>query len=371
MNFKRILVFRTGHLGDTLVAVPAFWALRKAFPQAHIAYLSSADRDNPQYVSARDVLPPEGLFDEWISYPNLSSGPGDVASLLKLAVGIRRRGFDAVVYLMTRYRTARQVDRDRLFFRLAGIRNILGTEFVKKNNLPFDIPRPTPRIESEANFLLRLLEEKGLAKDSISFSPDLALTSREKESAHQWIESKSIGQHPGPQIAVGPGSKWDSKIWDEDRYAAVVARLIASHDVMPIIFGGPEDREKGERLIQIWGRGANAAGELNVRNAAAALSGCSLYLGNDTGTMHLAASVKTTCVAMFSAVDWVGRFEPFGTQHILFRRSVECEGCHSPTCLNPHRNKCLDLIAAGDVYDACVEVLERTDNAADLLPMAR
>ena len=371
MNFKRILVFRTGHLGDTLVAVPAFWALRKAFPAAHIAYLSSADRDNPQYVSARDVLPAEGLFDEWISYPNLSSGPAGIASLLKLAVSIRRRRFDAVVYLMTRYRTARQVDRDRLFFRLAGIKNIIGTEFVKKNNLPFEIPRPTPRIESEASFLLRLLNEKGLMRDPDSFTPDIALTQDERESAGKWIESKEIGGHPGRHIAVGPGSKWDSKVWDEDRYAAVIARLIASHDVMPIVFGGPEDREKGGRLLRIWGRGANAAGELNVRNAAAALSECSLYLGNDTGTMHLAASVGTTCVAMFSAVDWVGRFEPLGAQHILFRRSVECEGCHSPVCLNRHRNKCLDLIEADDVYDACVEVLKRTHTAGDRLSMAR
>jgi len=62
---------------------------------------------------------------------------------------------------------------------------------------------------------------------------------------------------------------------------------------------------------------------------------------------------------MFSAVDWAGRFEPIGDRHILFRRSVECEGCHSAICLNlEHRNKCLDLIAADGVLDACVEVLE-------------
>ncbi|MEP6705349.1 MAG: hypothetical protein ABJB34_11140, partial [Acidobacteriota bacterium] len=115
LDFKRILVFRTGHLGDTLVAVPAFWALRDAFPASKIAYLSSADAANPQYVSARDVLPEKGLFDEWISYPNLASGLRDIVSLLGLALKIRRKRFDAVFYLMTRYRTARQIERDRLF----------------------------------------------------------------------------------------------------------------------------------------------------------------------------------------------------------------------------------------------------------------
>ena len=359
MDLKRILVFRTGHLGDTLVAVPAFWALREAYPSAEIIYLSSADSENPQYVSARDVLPESGLFDGWISYPNLSGGFRDISALLGLALNIRREKFDAVFYFMTRYRTARQIARDKIFFRLAGIRNIIGAEFVKKNNLPFEIPKPTPTIESEASFLLRLLREKGIIDSDRDFHPELALTIQERAAAHAWMESEGATNYGGPMIAVGPGSKWESKVWDEDRYAAVVGRLIETHDVYPVVFGGPEDREKGARLIGQWGRGANAAGELNVRKAAAALSECSLYLGNDTGTMHLAASVDTTCIAMFSAVDWRGRFEPFGIQHTLFRRTVECEGCHSPICINKeHRNKCLDLISADGVYDACVAVLE-------------
>lgn len=356
MDLKRILVFRTGHLGDTLVAVPAFHALRSAFPNAEIAYLSSADQKNPQYVSSRDVLPAKGLFDDWISYPNTS----DIRSLLRLAMKIRRKKFDAVFYMMTRYRTARQIDRDKLFFRFAGIRKVIGAEFVKRHNLPFEIPKPVPRIEKEGDFLIRLLRERGIVEPQLSFKPDLLLTAEERDTALEWMRSKGIADLSGPRIAVGPGSKWESKIWEEDRYARVVERLIESHDVVPIIFGGPEDKVKGDRLIERWGRGANAAGELNVRHAAAALQTCVLYLGNDTGTMHLAAAVETPCVAMFSAVDWAGRFEPFGDQHILFRRTVECEGCHSEICINrDHRNKCLDLIAADGVLDACVEVLER------------
>jgi ADP-heptose:LPS heptosyltransferase len=321
-------------------------------------YLSSADPANPQYVSARDVLPENGLFDEWISYPNLSSGIAGIVSLVGLALQIRRQRFDAVFYMMTRYRTAAQIRRDKLFFSLAGIRKIIGDDFVRKHNLPLEIPKPVPRIEKEGTFLLRLLEENGIVDSSSAFTPDLSLTEEERAAAREWMESTGIMNYGGPRIAVGPGSKWDSKIWEEDRYADVVARLIETDDIVPVIFGGPEDREKGERLLAIWGRGANAAGTLNVRNAAAALAECAFYLGNDTGTMHLAAAVGTKCVAMFSAVDWADRFEPIGTQHVLFRRSVECEGCHSPTCLNAEfPNKCLKLITADEVFQACASVL--------------
>ena len=126
-------------MGDTLVAVPAFWALRNAFPSSTIAYLSSADPVNPQYVSARDVLPENGMFDEWISYPNPASGFGGMLSLIGLALELRRKRFDAVFYMMTRYRTARQIQRDRLFFRLAGIQKVIGAEFVQEHNLPLQI----------------------------------------------------------------------------------------------------------------------------------------------------------------------------------------------------------------------------------------
>ncbi|MGE3465976.1 MAG: glycosyltransferase family 9 protein, partial [Pyrinomonadaceae bacterium] len=105
-----------------------------------------------------------------------------------------------------------------------------------------------------------------------------------------------------------------------------------------------------------WGVGANAAGRTTVRQSAALLEHCRLYLGNDTGTMHLAASVGTPCVAIFAAIDWPGRWLPFGNRNVCFRRRVECEGCHTADCFNAR--KCLDLISAAEVYEACSGILE-------------
>ena len=119
------------------------------------------------------------------------------------------------------------------------------------------------------------------------------------------------------------------------------------------IFGGAEDREKGDRLIARCKNGVNAAGSLSVRESAALLQDCTLYLGNDTGTMHLAAAVGTPCVAIFAAIDWVGKWTPFGDNNRVFRKSVECEGCHTPTCFNNH--KCLDLVTVDEVYAACAD----------------
>ncbi len=356
MNFKNILVFRIGHLGDTVVALPAFWRVRNAFPDAKITLLSNADPQNPQYVSARDVLPETGLFDEWITYPATAGKTGSLIAFKNLFTRLRSGRFDAVVYLMTRNRTRFQINRDIMFFSFAGISKIFGANYLKKNHLAFNCPRPSPEVEQESRFLYECLSFDGFPNENETRSPDMRLTDTEINTAGEWLRENAGDQNQTNMIAVAPGSKWESKIWPEERYAEVVELLIAKHDVFPIIFGGPEDSDTGGRLLKRLGRGANAAGVLNVREAAAGLKKCRIYLGNDTGTMHLAAAVGTPCVAIFAAIDWAGRWAPFGENNVIFRENVECEGCHSHICFNS--GKCLRLVGVEDVYKACGRLLQ-------------
>jgi ADP-heptose:LPS heptosyltransferase len=93
-----------------------------------------------------------------------------------------------------------------------------------------------------------------------------------------------------------------------------------------------------------------------VRQAAAALSICRLYIGNDTGTMHLAAAVGTKCIAIFSARHFPECWYPYGLGHIVLRRRVPCEGCTVFEC-NEHDNLCLKLIQVKDVIDAVEKIL--------------
>jgi ADP-heptose:LPS heptosyltransferase len=355
-GLKRILVFRIGHLGDTVVALPAFWALRDAFPGAKLALLSNSDPKDPRYVSARSVLPEEDLFDQWLSYPAYSDRISSIATKIRLLFEIRRGKFDAVFYLMTRNRTPSQIDRDIRFFRLAGIGRILGIDHLRENLLSSPIPIPTPEITPESEYLTENVRSEGIQiGDSARY--DLALAKEERERTSRWLAGISAGADR-PIVAVAPGSKWSSKVWPEERFQIVVARLVRDFGIFPVVLGGPEDRPIGKRLIHKWKTGAIAAGELSVRESAALLEHCVLYVGNDTGTMHLAGAVGTPCVAVFAAVDWIGKWKPFGERNRLFRAHVECEGCHSPTC--PYENKCLSLIAIDEVYDACSDILRES-----------
>jgi ADP-heptose:LPS heptosyltransferase len=353
-DLKRILVFRIGNLGDTLVALPAFAALRAAFPDAKLTLLTNSDRRNPHYIGAQSVLPVDGLFDGHIDYP--SDEQTSLMDRIALLIELRKTSFDAVVYMMTRNRTPRQISRDKVFFRMAGIKRVLCADHLLRNRLDFEMPRPLPKVQSESEFLLESLAAEGLTDSQLTPAPMRVFTQKDSTIAENWLRRNCGEAFVGRRlVAVAPGSKWPSKIWDESRFRNVIAKLIKTESIFPVIFGGEEDRAAGSRLISAWGRGANAAGRLNVREAAAALGHCRLYLGNDTGTMHLAAASGTRCVAMFAAVDFDGRWYPMGNGHKVFRESVPCEGCSTPTCHN--QGLCLDMISEDSVLEACLSIL--------------
>ena len=356
MSFKNILIFRTGFLGDTLVSLPAFWTVRNAFPNARMTLLSNSAAPNSKFVLAQSILPKTGLFDDWITYPTNQSKLHTIQLFSKLFLEIRKRKFDVLIYLMTRNRSRQSVKRDELFFQFAGIKRIIGMEYLLNNLLSYDQTKPLPKVESEVNFFLSCLRSDQFPAVVPQFKSEMLLTDEEIGFSEHWLKKNCrLEPENNTLIAIAPGSKWQSKLWDENRYFEVIRRLISDKNVYPIIFGGKEDRETGNRLIKKLGTGANAAGELNIRQAASALSKCQLYLGNDTGTLHLAASVNTPCVAIFAAIDFENRWHPLGDNHQIIRKKVDCEGCHSPISFND--NKCLKLIEVEEVYQACLKVL--------------
>ena len=137
--------------------------------------------------------------------------------------------------------------------------------------------------------------------------------------------------------------------------------LAAYPDLSLAILGGGEDGEIGNQLCNEWGeRSRNMAGRLSVYGSAAFLQRCVAYLGNDTGTMHLAAMVGVPCVALFSARDFPGKWEPYGDRRIIIRKDIECARCMLEVCLEK-RNECLKRIDVEEVFSAGQRVMEGGD----------
>jgi ADP-heptose:LPS heptosyltransferase len=153
-------------------------------------------------------------------------------------------------------------------------------------------------------------------------------------------------------FVFGPGTKMSSKKWPIERYELLLTRLAAEHaDAAFVVLGGPEDVDDGERLRAILPhRCYNLAGATSIGESAAVLSLAHLYIGNDTGTMHLAAAVGTKCIAIFSARDVANKWAPFGAGHQVIRKEVPCAGCLLENCVEM-RGLCLTLISVDEVFE--------------------
>jgi heptosyltransferase-3 len=355
---QRILIYRIGQIGDTVIALPAIWAIRRYFPGAFLALLNDQHASS-NYIPALRTLPEKGLFDEFIFY-NADKDGTPFRNLLGLIPQIRQSRFDTLVYLAPRFRTRRRIWRDLAFFRLSGIRRFIG----HKGNITlttFKAKKPWPYIDREPDHLL-----SRLARSGIPVPPpgqgcmDLLLTQEEKDYARDWLLDRIDPDKHQILVGIGVGGKCSTQIWPGERFARLGRLIIDQIGGVPIVFGGPEERNLGESLVNDWRAGANAAGELNVRQAAAALSFCRLYVGNDTGTMHLAAAVGTQCVGIFSARAFPGEWHPYGPNHIVLKANVACEACMLSECLK-YDLACLKLISVRDVIKACESALNNKE----------
>jgi lipopolysaccharide heptosyltransferase III len=354
----KILFFHTGSLGDTLAVVPAMWAVRQQFPDSHITLLS--DRHvGKNYVTAREVLEGSQVVDEFTEYGVESRFGAKIFNIVRkltLLARLRMQRFDAVAYLVHLHsmNVSKRIKRDRRFFQLAGIKTTWG--MVK----PFPWPtkcddEPLPKIPSMSEQLLCRLRTSGINIPFGELRTDIGINEHDASNLGDWT-SNLANDGRRPWIAVAPGTKMASKKWPVARFVEVVNRLIAEFDVWPVVFGGGEDQPLADEMIQTWQRGHVAAGALGVREAAVALQQCILYLGNDTGTMHLAASVGVPCVGIFSARDVPGAWYPLGTQHEVLRSQIDCEGCMLTDCVD-RRNECLTRITTEDALSVCRSLL--------------
>jgi ADP-heptose:LPS heptosyltransferase len=308
-------------------------------------------------VDAWEVLGPTGFFDDVLYF----SVPWQFSDLLRTWRAIRAAAAARMYYLTPMPRSTWQVRRDACFFRtLCGIRDIVGLRATPAYPVR-DQTNQLVRLQSESDRLLAWVMGESAVRATGAAEHRLPLTASHRDAAA--VRLARLGG--SPLVAIGPGSKMQATKWPQDRFASAGAELLARHaDLRLIILGGKNERAIGDELCRAWGpRSLNLVGDLSVWESAAVLERCSLYIGNDTGTMHLAASVGLRCVAIFSARDNPGRWEPIGRGHVVLRQDVPCDGCMLTECIE-HQQMCITSISVADVVSAALGCLQQAGTAA-------
>lgn len=351
----RVLVLSQCAFGDTVVLIPALRALRRAWPGAHLAFLSEPGLAGVR-VAAADVLADTGLVDE---FGSLSAEPSRAARLLnrvRLALRLRRTPWDVGIVLVPPVPplTPALVRRLGRYLRLFGARRVVAPErvlgFVRGASGSLE---PLPQVSLT---LLDLLQRHGVPVAG-AFDPPVLLPaappgSPARAAADALVPDRGPGRHGALRLAVAPGAQMPAKRWPLRRYAEVLRRLSAEVSPDVILLGGTADREACDELARTIPGAVCVIGR-PVPTVAEVMRRCDAYLGNDTGLMHLAAALGKPCVAVFSSRDAPGAWYPFGAGHTVLRTAIPCEGCLAAVCPRGD-TACLDRIGAEAVTAACL-----------------
>ncbi|HEX4508318.1 MAG TPA: glycosyltransferase family 9 protein [Alphaproteobacteria bacterium] len=316
----RVLIYRPGSLGDTVVALPCLKLVRKAFPEAELRVLTHAPVASSAPPLAA-VVEGMGLVDGYLEYPVPLTNPGNA---WQLARAIRRWRPDMLVYLARR-ETPGQVRRDAAFFRLCGIRKIIGLpttpDLLKNRRLPGGT------FEREAERLARTVALLGDLDPADPTAFDLALGEADRALPRRLI-SERIGRQPF--IAVSIGTKQPANDWGLGNWRELCVQLCRLYPHRLALTGAEEDRAPSDAVIQGLGeRAVNLCG-LKVRENAALIEAASLFVGHDSGPMHLAAAVGTPLAAIFSRLWAPGIWYPMSAQAAVLYPQGDSIGAITP-----------------------------------------
>ncbi|UWU67621.1 glycosyltransferase family 9 protein [Bradyrhizobium sp. NC92] len=342
---EKILVYRLGSLGDTIVALPCFHKIAEAFPDADRILLTNIPVST-KAAPLQAVLGDNGLIHRYISYP---TGTRSLAELWKLSQTIRAMGVDTLVYLMpARGRT--KIVRDRYFFRLSGVGRIIGlptTPDLQANR----IDPKTGAEERECERLARTLFELGPIDLASAASWDLLLTAQERQKGEEIV----AGIKASP-IALNMGGKAAEKDWGIERWLELLKRLSASFGDHPLlIVGAAEDSERAQQVGQAWpGTVIDACGRLSPRESAAALRSAKLFIGHDSGPLHLAAAIGVSCVGLFGNFNKPMKWHPYGAGHRII-----------------HDMAGMAAISINEVLDAALSLLSQSESEPASSTIAR
>lgn len=346
----RILVYRTGRLGDFIVAIPALQLIRKLHPAAHITLLTCASTKR-QYAAKTRSYTSSAIPLPWIEFVQPSpvndvlffQDLRDWTGLRAVRREIAARHFDDTFVLPFAYEGWANRLKKLAFLRALGVRGRIhgwrGPRMFGPGLHQVEVPLTAVRQGSSAT------------GDTTVPGCDLHISPAARAWAgEQWIKHGLEGRQV---IAVFAGGTYAHKRWPAERFAVLCAELAADPATRFIFVGSQSERAWAEPAAQTTpNRHWNACGETNLGQLAALLERCALFIGNDSGPGHLAAALNVPCVTIMSSIYPAGLWEPWGPVNTAVRHVVPCAVCRCETHCPQGTRACIDGITVANVIDA-------------------
>lgn len=336
---KRILVIRTDRLGDVLLNVPAVRALRQRFPESHISIMVQP--------KLKELVSGNPDIDEVIPYDKNGSQKGWLKTLGLIWL-LRRKRFDISV-------TLNPAKRSNIITFLAGIPIRVGYDrkwgFLLTHKIK-DEKYKGEKHEIEYNLDLVRNTLGADTKDTSLFVP---ITEDDELYVSNLLQEQGVPSNE-KLIAIHPWSSCPSKIWPIQRYIQVANILKETYGINVAVVG--EQQYANSLYLQNATGIINLCGKLTLRQLAALFKHSNCLISNDSGPVHIACAVGTSCVVIFGRVlSGVShkRWGPYGNGHIVLQKDAGCAICEPQDC--KYGYKCLLAVTVEDVLDSVNKIL--------------
>jgi heptosyltransferase-2 len=343
------MIRATNWVGDAIMALPALRAVRQHHPDAQISIVARP------YVA--DIYRDQQVSDELIPYDPKSDHCG-WSGREKLVSELRARKFDVALLLQNAFDAAWLAWRAQIPQRIGYARDARSLLLTKA----IPVPKPGEIPPHEKFYYLELLRRAGWLDQ---LADEQHITLRVSDAARQRAAQTLLeaGARPhATRIAVGAGASYGSaKCWPPDRFAKALNSLLSQADADVILFGTPSELPVSAAIAAELRRAPiNLTGKTSIADLPALLSQCHLFLGNDSGAMHVAAAVGLPVVAVFGPTD------PEGTAPVTPRVSIVqqkpyCSPCFLRRCPTDHR--CMTAVTPAMVESALHSALAEVPSA--------
>ena len=337
----KILVRVPNWVGDAIMAIPALEGIRRARPEAEICVLARP--------VVADLLESELFANRILRYDFRGIHRGFLGRE-RLIHELRREKFDVAVVLQNAFEAAWLAWRawipERIGYARDG-RGALLTHAVR-------VPRKGEIPGHESHYYLELLRRSGWIEGSPAI-PSIRLHVSQEALRVAEVGLRRAGARGNAwRCAIAPGASYGgAKCWPPDRFAVLADRLISECDADVIFFGAPDEKEIAARICSAMrSRAISLVGETSARELAALFASCSLFIGNDSGAMHVAAAAGLPVIGIFGPTEPQGT-APVTEQFTLIRETVSCSPCFLRRCPVDHR--CMERIAVDVVFVAALK----------------
>ncbi len=330
-DIRRIVVIRLDHIGDVILSIPAIANLRAHFPRAHICMIvNSSSKLIASYIPHLDeILCYDARFFDRSGTLRIL----DFERSVRFAREMGKRDFDLIVDLRGSFASLLYAVIAKSSYRIDR-----GTYLIQRK-----LGRTSLKSEHEAEVNLDILARAGVPTPLRNLSFELPRADMDSADV-------LLGDYDqrSPIIAMHPGGPSLIKRWPAERYAQLADRLSREYNARIILVGGKGEEQIARSIVSRMSENVtDLSGQTGLGQLAAILQKADLFIGNDSGPMHLAAACGTTVIGLFGPTS-PQRFGPYGKHCAALRMEEDCPPCMQNRCKRPGY-RCIDRISVDDI----------------------